>query len=327
MSLRLHVVSQYEATSGRIALKTFIGFLFVVGACASNNTGNSVPLIDGFDPPAPGTGEIQLIIPAIHGIAAGADTTQCTYLDYRAASTLDVIEYHGYQSSVGAHHMILYAIDNKEPAGTHECTEDDMINARYLAGGGADSPAQPLPDGIVLRLPADTQVMIQTHWINATDNVIDGQAAFNLKVEDTKPTNVAAQLFTVVTTMMTLDPGAGSAHADCVLKQDMSFFMMGGHAHEWATHITLTETPAGADPQMIYDTPWSKEYEFNPPRNGYTKDAPFVMHAGDKLAIDCTYNNTTGSTIYFPTEMCAAFGYFFPAVNEIDCTDGSWPTD
>jgi len=31
--------------------------------------------------------------------------------------------------------------------------------------------------------------------------------------------------------------------------------------------------------------------------------------------------------MYFPTEMCVSFGYFFPAVEEIDCTDGQWPTN
>ena len=308
-------------------MKKRMGVLVVVAACASNDAGNSVPLIDGFDPPSPGDGEIQLVIPAIHGIAAGADTTQCTYLDYRAAKALDIISYHGYQSAIGAHHTILYAVATSQAANTHECTEDDMINARYVAGGGADSPEAPLPDGIVVRLPEATQLMIQTHWINATDNIIDGQAAFILKVEDPKPTSVNSQLFTVTNTMMALAPGSAAAHSTCTVQQDMNFFMMGGHAHEWGTHITLTETPAGQAPQVIYDTVWSKEYQFNPPRNSYTKAAPFTMHAGDTLAVDCTYNNTTGAMMYFPTEMCVSFGYFFPAVEEIDCTDGQWPTN
>lgn len=301
----------------------YIGLFACLAACASNDT-NSVPLIDGFDPPAPGADEIQLVIPAIHGIPPGADTTKCTYLDYRASKDLDITNYVGYQSAIGGHHTILYAVSNSQAANTHECTEDDMLNARYLAGGGADSPGAVLPQGIVIRMPKDTQLMIQTHWINATDKATDGQAAFNVAVEDSKSTNVNSQLFTVTTTTMSLPSGVAHAHASCAVKQDMNFFVMGGHAHEWGTHITLTTTPAGGSPSVVYDTPWSKEYQFNPPRNNYTKDAPFTMHTGDTVEVDCTYNNDTGATIDFPREMCVSFGYFFPAVNEIDCVDGVW---
>ncbi len=297
----------------------------LMAACATETAAPSVPLIDGFHPDAPGPDGIQFVIPAIRAIPPGADQTMCTYLDYRSDRELDIYDYTGFQSSAGSHHTILYAVDNTAPSDTHICNEDDMINARYLAGGGADSPGVKLPDGIVIRLPKQTQIMIQTHWINATDLPIDGQAAFNINVEDPKPTNVNAQLFVNTTTMMQLAPGAGAARATCTAGQDMNFFMIGGHAHEWGTHVSLTLTPSGGTSKMIYDTPWGAEFQFNPPRNEYTKDAPFTIHAGDKLTVDCTYNNDTGSMIQFPREMCVAFGYFFPATQEIDCVDGNWP--
>lgn len=305
----------------------FLVAVLVLAGCATN--GNKVELIDGFNPPAPGASSIQFIIPPIRNIPPGADETFCTYLDYRADKDMDIVDYQGYQSKIAAHHELLYAVDNKEPSGTHICNEDDMINARYLAGGGEESPPLQLPEGIVIRLPAHTQIMIQTHWINATDSAVDGQAAFNVHVEDPSPDHITSQLFTVATTQLTLPVGAGTGHAECTVQRDMSFFLMGGHEHEWGTHVRMTVTPSGGQPTMIYDTPWEASYQFNPPRNSYTKDAPFQMHAGDKLSVDCDYDNTTGATLQFPKEMCVGFGYWFPSGStpEIDCVDGQWPTN
>jgi len=304
--------------------KLLIAALMVTG-CATDTAG-SVEFIDGFSPDAPGPNAIQFVIPPIRGIEPGADKTFCTYLDYRSDREVDIYDYTGFQSKAGAHHALLYAVENNAPSDTHICNEDDMINARYLAGGGADAPPQYLPEGVVIRMPANTQLMIQTHWINASDVPVDGQAAFNVSVEDPSPSHVNAQLFTAVNTMFTLPLGISSVHTACTVQQELNFFLMGGHAHEHGTHIKLTITPATAAASIIYDTAWNTDYQFNPPRNYYTKDAPFTMHPGDTIRVDCDFNNSTPSPISFPQEMCVGWGYFFPAVNEIDCTDGIWPT-
>jgi hypothetical protein len=302
--------------------------LLVAAGCGTDSA-PSVELLPGFAPPDPGPDGIQLVAPPVRGIQPGTDVTYCTYLDYNSDRDVDIYAYEGYQTMVAGHHVILYAASQAQPAGTHECTEQDMLNVRYLGGGGADSPGATLPDGIVIRMPANTQVMIQHHWINATDQVVDGQAAFNIQVEAPDPSHINSQMFTTVSTQFELPPGAGSAHADCVVQADMSFFVLGGHAHDLGTRVSISVTPAAGatagTPTMIYDTPWSKEYQANPPRNMYTKDQPLEIHVGDRVSVDCEYNNTTGAPVSFPREMCVEFGYFFPATQEIDCVDGAWP--
>jgi hypothetical protein len=44
------------------------------------------------------------------------------------------------------------------------------------------------------------------------------------------------------------------------------------------------------------------------------------------LTADCTYHNSTASTLEFPREMCVGFAFFFPGDAEVDCFDGSWPS-
>lgn len=302
--------------------KFWMGSLLLVGCGSSAES----PFIDGFDPPAPADDEIQIIAPAVRGIAPGADLTLCSYIDDRILEETDIVDYQGFQSGVGAHHAILYSVTNQQAANTHECNEDDMINARYLAGGGADSPPADLPTGVVFRMPANTQLLIQTHWINATDKPLDGQAAFNLKITKPKPEHQVAQLFTLGNTMFTLPLGHGSTSAECTVQAKMNVFTLGGHMHEWGKHAKISLTPsASATASVLWESNWSTEYQFNPPRNHYPTEAPLVLTPGDKLHIECDYDNDTGGPLPFPTEMCIGFSYAYPMTEQIDCIDGVWP--
>lgn len=304
-------------------MKKILVSLLLVGCASDDGDGK---FIDGFRPPPPGDGEIQFIAPPVRNIEPGKDITICAYLDERVASDLDIFEYHGYQSTLGAHHTILYAVQQTQAANAHECTEDDMVNSRYLGGAGADTPPAVLPEGVVFRMPGNTQLMIQTHWINASDKPIDGQGAFTLKVTDPKPEHQTAQLFTVPNTNLSLPVGVGSAFTECRVREDMNVFLLGGHMHEWGTHVKITHTPAsGSGANVVYDHGWAPEDIFAPPLNNYTTANPFVLHKDDKVRVDCTYNNTTGAPLLFPSEMCVAFTYAYPMTKQIDCVDGNWP--
>src|SRR5205814_515937 len=150
-------------------------------------------------------------------------------------------------------------------------------------------------------------------------------AAYNVKVQDPSPSVLPGDLFTVVTTRLSLAPGVASAAADCTMKQDMQLSVLGGHAHEHATHITISVTPAGGAAQVPYDVDWTPALIFDTPLKSFTRDAPLVFHSGDQIHVACTYQNDTGKTIAFPSEMCVGFGYYFPASAEIDCVDSYWP--
>jgi hypothetical protein len=292
--------------------------------CASDS-GDS-QFIDGFSPPAPESDEVQIVAPAVRDVQPGQDITLCAYIDQRFAADTDIISYKGYQSKLGGHHVILYAVEHAQAANVHECTEDDMINSRYLAGSGADTPPAELPEGVVFRIPGNTQLMIQTHWINASDKPLDGQGAFNLRITEPKPEHKLAQLFTTVNTNFTVPVGTGSAAAECTVKEHMNVFLLGGHMHEWGTHVKIAHTPVtSTTPNVIYDYGWTAEDVFDSPRNNYTTDNPFVLNVGDKIRVDCSYNNTTGAPLPFPSEMCVAFAYGYPLDHQIDCVDGNWP--
>jgi hypothetical protein len=283
--------------------------------------------IDGFNPPAPADDEIQIVAPPTFGVPPGADITLCAYIDERVSADTDIIHYKGYQSAVGGHHAILYAVQQAQAANVHECTEDDMVNSRYLAGGGADSQPIDLPDGVVIRIPANTQLMVQTHWINATDAPIDGQGAFNLKVTAPKPEHVIAQLVSVVNTSFVLPKGKSTVTTECtVAGQKLNAFVTSGHMHQRGSHISITHTPVGsATGTKIYETDWSEDDVFDSPKVHYPPGAPFVLTPGDKLRVDCEFDNNTGAELSFPSEMCLGWSFAYPMTQQINCTDGNWP--
>lgn len=262
---------------------------------------------------------LELATPDL-AVAAGADITYCTYVDLEVSEDRDILAFEGTQNQFG-HHTILYGVRARQPPGTHECSEADMINVRYLAAGGAETGAYQVPDGIAFRLRAGQQLMIQSHFINTGDEDVIGRSRFTVDTAPPDGTRQVADLFTVVTTDIDVPARAGGhASAECAVGQDLSIIALGGHAHEWGRHVTV----AGAG-EMLYDQPWTAERSFNPVIQRYEVASPLQLAAGDMLRVDCEYENDTDQPLAFPREMCVSFAFYFPADREIDCVDGHWP--
>jgi hypothetical protein len=277
-----------------------------------------------FEIPPPVEGQVQLMIDAVPDIQPGADITLCHYIDYRVDADQDITDYEGFQSP-GGHHVLLYAVPTEHEVETHPCTETDMLIARYLAGGGSEAGRPDIPDGVALRLKQGAQLMIQTHWINTTAKAIEGRAGFNITMGPASDKNVVADLLTVVSTNIALEPvSEGSTKAECVIGQDMSFFAIGGHEHWRGTHVSITHTPVNGAPALIYDHDWLPHYEADPPRLQYTREDPFVVRNGDRFTADCAYFNESNELVTFPAEMCVMWAFYYPAEKQINCVDGEW---
>ena len=188
--------------------------------------------IAGFKPTAPTANQMQLVTPVLPTISAGQDVTFCSYLDFTAEKTLDVIGYKGFQSQ-GGRHTILYATSKR---GTqYPCLQRQCIyNVHYIGGGGTDATIAEFDDPGGHRLP-HPQGRAGDDALALDERHHQGRAgAGRLQHQRAGPTSDVdpGDLFTVVTTNFTLPVGEGKAHTECVVKQDFKFFMIGG-AHEW----------------------------------------------------------------------------------------------
>jgi hypothetical protein len=286
--------------------------------------------IAGFTPPAATAEETVVKSPVFPAIAPGEDVTYCTYLDTRVDVETDITGFRTFQSAPG-HHLMFVGVRQPQDPGTHKCTDDDMLNTlTFVAGGGADSGQlnfKGVPAGLAMRLPAHTQLMLQSHWINASTTPKDGQAVAYLKAGPSTAANTPVDQFLADTADWTIPAGKSkTATTTCKFQQDMSFFLIAGHMHEWGKHVDIDIIDIDGTIKNIYNLDWQKEFMTNPPQNFYTKEAPFVVKKGQSVRTTCQWSNDTGTDIKFPTEMCYFVGYYFPAAGLMDCSDGVWPT-
>ena len=66
---------------------------------------------------------------------------------------------------------------------------------------------------------------------------------------------------------------------------------------------------------MINVDPWLAEYRDNPPVQEFGEVTPLELSEGDIVRTKCVFKNTTDKALAFPSEMCASYGYYFPAPN------------
>jgi hypothetical protein len=316
-------------------MRILVASLGLLLAACSHGSGSAPPppsgpdLIAGFTPPAAGPGDTTYVSPVLGPFAPGQDVTLCSYLDTYLAAETDVNGFRVYQSPFG-HHAILFAAAQPRPVDTHPCTDEDMLNTRFIAAGGSDSNAaatlfEHVPDGLVFRFPAGAQIMFQTHWINASAETLPAaQAIAYLQEGPVQPGRQLLDLFNVVSDSFNIPPQQmGTATTTCTLPQDVQLFSLDGHQHEWGRHVDI-ELLDGSTSTMLWSHDWTPEYQFNPPINVYSVSQPLLLKAGQSVRVNCTWDNTTPTPLSFPREMCVGSGFYFPAMGEIDCVEGSW---
>lgn len=288
--------------------------------------------VAGFHPPAAPAGYTRFLAPTTKAIAPGADLEMCQWVAGPAAVAQDVLDLTGYQSATG-HHAVLYATtETQVPVGeSHPCTEQDMLSISFvgaIGGEGTSGSAAKLPDGLFFRLPADRALMINSHWVNATDNPVDGQAVIDVKLAPASDQRQAADLFANNGIRFAAAPGATAYDVSCVLQQDFNFAMATNHMHQHGTSAyTELIRPGGTKDMLVQDPTWAMDQGFNPKYNKFSLAAPKVAHVGDTIHTHCEWQNSTTTPITFPTEMCAGVTFYFPAHGQMTCTEGMFPAN
>lgn len=305
-----------------------LALALLLGACGDSPEVFPSKYVPGFHPPAPASTELELAIPLLKDLAPGTDVTLCSYLDAHIQDETDVVNFRVFQSRHG-HHVIIYTARHERPVGTHVCTEDDMVNTHFVAAGGSEGVGTiQIPDGLAFRIPPNSQIMVQSHWINAAPESADGQVVAYLTPKPSSPQRVPLDLFNIVLTDFNVPAGQqATSSTTCTLGHDVQLYSLNGHAHELATQVSIELLdPAGGASNMLWTSPWQPAYQSNPPVNLYSDKQPLVLKAGQKVRVTCSWDNTMGtSDLAFPREMCAGSGFYFPALKgEIDCTDGVW---
>jgi hypothetical protein len=241
-------------------------------------------------------------------------------------SDMDVLAVTGLQSK-GGHHALLYATTDVKPVGTSRPWQDaDQLSARTVGGiGGEGNDAIELPAGVVFRVPKGSALMIQSHYINATADTLEGRSVVDVKLGPADPNAQVASLLASTTTKISIAPGGStSTEVSCLVQKDFRVLMYANHMHNWGVSASTeligadgTSTPLKVDP--VWDPSWA----FHPNYKRFTLQAPALIPAGSTIHTKCTWSNPGSKPLTFPDEMCV-FAGFYLGDSDAACIEGNW---
>jgi hypothetical protein len=249
-------------------------------------------------------------------IPPGTEVQTCWFLDPEQADVYaDALE--SYQGQYG-HHMVLFYTAAPEPPGTvRDCTSIADMLTLLPAISSVNFGLEKFPEGMAIRLPAGTQLVVQQHYVNTSDKPIRVRDVMHLHLEAKEEVQTLAGFYGVSDVEFVLPPDPASEQEvtfECTVPRDMNLLMMGPHMHEWGVRFTAeVERPGEAPEEVVHVEPWMAEFRDNPPVHEFGETSPLRLAAGDILRTKCVFKNTSGAPLEFPSEMCATYGYYFPA--------------
>jgi hypothetical protein len=313
--------------------------LALVAGCASDMPGDDDGATDDADggdapemeilpnltvPPVPESG-IQVIAPIVEDIQPGTDNEICTWTDAFVDEDKDVRSTIGYQTEPG-HHTIVYYTLERQPANQQRvCTDTDMATFRFLAGNGGNGVMNEAPGNLVYRIPAGAQIVLNHHYLNASDEVMRGQSMVNINFAPAGGSYIPSGSTAFLNSGLNVAQGISQQKQHCEIDRELKLWYFAPHMHRWGTNIKVDVTHNGTMTRM-FDTEWQDEYTFHPPEKRMDPAEPMILQPGDKLDVECNWNNDTGRNLGFGFEMCVAFGQFIDdtGMGNWACDNGAW---
>jgi hypothetical protein len=120
---------------------------------------------------------------------------------------------------------------------------------------------------------------------------------------------------------LTVVPGKSLQTGSCPISSDSTVFAIFPHMHQMGTHLKATAVPANGTPRVLHDGPYSFEDQ-----RYYSLSPLLKVAAGDKITVDCEYQNPGTETVTFGdsslAEMCFVGLFRYPRMDQgFICSD------
>ena len=241
----------------------------------------------------------------------------CHYLDMTTEEKW-VTSFDSAQGKFGHHLIIFKARVTEEPGTVRECTSaEDMVKLSPIISS-VQFGLERFPEGMAIRIPRGTQIVLQQHYVNTTTKPIRVRDIAWMEVVPKESVQIPAGFFGLGNIDFEIVPGNGEEQTvafDCTAPRDMQVLLAGPHMHEWGVRFSTHFGPSDALEEVIHVDPWEAWMRDEPPVTNWSKEEPYQIKEGDILRTSCTFKNTTSRKLIFPQEMCATYGYYFPAPN------------
>lgn len=309
------------------SLRSIIVCALVLASCSPSSNAPRDAGMDATDvfvyrrPPVPPGG--VLVETEEFTVAPGEEVLMCTFSPVVLDRAIDTRELHSYQFP-GGHHLVLYYSPIPRPvSGPHPCSDEEMTDLRFV-GGGDESNEQGLrlPDGIGVRIPAGSQLVLQSHYLNLTTAPIRVRDALTVVPAPPGAIRYLADAWAISDGDFAVPPRTTYGRTlECNVDRDTNVVLLLGHTHDWGTRLRVDLLPAEGTPRTLYDEMAGPRLRTSPPIVYYPGDSPLVLRPGDRVRLSCDWYNTTDRVLRFPEEMCVALMYYYPARGFLTCSN------
>ena len=286
--------------------------------CYGSEDGTDVAALD-LAPPEHG---VQIETPSFQ-VAQGTERQWCYWMKLPSDVDLEVVEFQ-IKYLDGSHHMNLFQTNQDVPDHDAECFGPvDFSSATnpngydLIVGSQSHDMDWKMPDGVAMRLKAHRQLMLQTHYVNATTQKTPldvGKVKINL-VAAADPSTIKQHVGTMFANNVNVKippHEERSFSTSCALPTATNVIALTGHFHSRGKTFSVNVAPDGTDPtaEIYRSRDWAE-----PPFT--VLDQPAALPANGALYYTCDFVNNTDTTITFgphveTQEHCNLFAYFYP---------------
>jgi hypothetical protein len=213
------------------------------------------------------------------------------------------------QAPLGTHHTVLSIMAGSD--GEQDCGVATLGMVMLYASGVGTSPLD-FPQGVGIKVAAGTQLHLNLHLYNATDQPLSGESAILVKAQSTPPPTLAEMVFAgKLTFSIPATPQNYVVEGGCTVNTPYTLFAVWPHMHQIAKHQRVELIRSGTT-TVLHDMP----YQFS--EQSYYVQSPLVqVQSGDRINVKCTYFNDTGQIVRngdgSSEEMCFSGLYKYPA--------------
>jgi hypothetical protein len=273
-------------------------------------------------------------------IEPGGETTDCYFVKTPNTQMVYTFEYHG-RMRPGSHHLIVYAQDNGNVPDGLASNCNQGADARFFVGSQTPTVDIPLPGmaqapenkGLAMELQANTQMALQLHYINTTQEPMLREAWVNMMYSDPATvTQIAEPIFFLAGIAMNVAPntekiinGSGTA------PQDLRVLGITGHFHAHTVRFSAWHVVAGQKTLILEDYDWHEptnlpfdSVNMNPQADPVQKipggfSGILNIKKGERIEWQCHIINDSMTTLTFDNavytgEMCNLFGFYTPSI-------------
>jgi len=171
-----------------------------------------------------------------------------------------------------------------------------------------------MPDGVAVKIPAGKKLLLSVHVFNPNDQNLSGHTGIEIVRPSAKTVKQEAEMIAVNNIGIMVPSGRSTQSSSCTMTADETVLGMFHHMHLTGVRMKTTVEPVKGKPYVVLDEP----YDFGNQKL-VALDPPLQLKKGDKLTIECQFDNPTQTTFTFGestgiNEMCINFLYRYPAV-------------